>query len=94
MLFVLSDMITQPKYFSEEICDNSLVNGSTIFDGNATAWLCPNCATHCPFTKLDKSCLLSKVSYVIDNEATIVFAIFMSFWGKLLFSLSLGAVHI
>ena len=50
---------------------------------NATIWLCPNCATHCPFTKLDKSCMLSKVSYVIDNGGTIIFAIFMSFWGKL-----------
>ena len=72
------------KYFSEEICDNTLVDGAIPAGAdNATIWLCPNCATHCPFTKLDKSCMLSKVSYVIDNGGTIIFAIFMSFWGKL-----------
>lgn len=56
-----------------EICDEAK-NGSVI--------MCPQCDRYCPFWKLKQSCTLSKVTYLFDNTATVLFAMFMSFWGN------------
>ncbi|XP_075258994.1 anoctamin-4-like isoform X5 [Convolutriloba macropyga] len=59
---------------SREVCD----------DGPAANYtMCPLCDKACKFWKLGDSCLQVKVSRMIDNEATIVFALFMSLWGTL-----------
>ena len=48
--------------------------------GNTT--MCPSCDQNCPFWKLKNSCVLSRISYIFDNPATVFFTIFMSFWGN------------
>ncbi len=58
---------------SNDICDDSRL-------GNTT--LCPICEEACSYIKLSNSCLYSKISYVFDNQFTVVYAIFMSFWGE------------
>ena len=65
--------------FRNDICDKNGIGGNTT--------MCPNCDTYCPFWKLNSSCGLSQLTYVIDNESTVFFAIFMSFWGMYLFLL-------
>ena len=59
------------NYPTNDICDLGGI-------GNIT--LCPICEEHCPFVKLSQSCILAKLSYFFDNDFTVVFAIFMSFW--------------
>ena len=49
---------------------------------NLNITLCPNCESDCDFEKLTTSCPLAKLTYVVDNSLTVLFAIFMSFWGK------------
>ena len=53
--------------------------------GNST--MCPVCDRYCKYWTLKDSCLLSKVTYFVDNDATVVFAIFMSFWATLFLEL-------
>ena len=60
-------------YFSFEICDEEGI-------GNLT--MCPVCDYYCDYWKLHDSCFLSKVTYLFDNDSTVFFSIFMSFWGK------------
>ncbi|KAG5895568.1 hypothetical protein JTB14_002332 [Gonioctena quinquepunctata] len=45
--------------------------------------MCPLCDKYCDYWNLQLSCTYSKVQHVIDNPATIFFAVFMSFWGTL-----------
>ena len=60
---------------SREVCD----------DGPASDYtMCPLCdGPACRFWKLGESCLQVRVSRAIDNEATLLFALFMSLWGIL-----------
>ncbi|CAL4107831.1 unnamed protein product [Meganyctiphanes norvegica] len=44
--------------------------------------MCPLCDT-CDVWPLNETCVHSKISYVIDNPATLFFALFMAFWGAL-----------
>ena len=61
--------------FSQEICNEN---------GTGGRHLCPSCPQDCPFIELSKSCGLSQFAYLVDNNGTVIFAIFMSFWGKLI----------
>jgi hypothetical protein len=63
------------EMFSNDICN-------TTGAGNIT--MCPNCEDHCPLWHLEKSCGLSRFTYLVDNGGTVFFAVFMSFWGKVL----------
>ncbi|CAF4512927.1 unnamed protein product [Rotaria socialis] len=45
-------------------------------------FMCPRCDKTCPFWKLSDSCFQSKVSYVFDNAATVIFAVLMSLWAR------------
>ncbi|XP_067946749.1 anoctamin-4-like isoform X2 [Watersipora subatra] len=54
---------------SRDICTT---NGDII--------MCPQCDNICPYWFLNQSCLYSKATYVVDNPATIFFAIFMALW--------------
>ncbi|CAF3714176.1 unnamed protein product [Adineta steineri] len=47
-----------------------------------STYMCPRCDLSCPFWKLNESCVYSKISYVFDNIATVVFAILMSLWAR------------
>lgn len=56
---------------SNEVCDESK---------NFT--MCPLCDYQCPYWKLSAACSHARASRIFDNNATVFFAIFMSFWGK------------
>ncbi|CAF4830476.1 unnamed protein product [Rotaria sp. Silwood1] len=51
-------------------------------DFGHTTNMCPRCDKTCPFWKLSDSCLYSKVSYIFDNAATVIFSILMSLWAR------------
>lgn len=57
---------------SQEICTES-----------ANLTMCPLCDQSCDYWSLSESCLHTKITYLFDNSATVIFAIFMSFWGEL-----------
>jgi len=44
--------------------------------------MCPLCGK-CNLWQLTDSCTFSKLTYFFDNPATVFFAVFMAFWGKL-----------
>ncbi|CAJ1056811.1 anoctamin-1 [Xyrichtys novacula] len=54
---------------SQETCDNNL---------NIT--MCPLCDGVCDYWLLSTVCSLARASYLFDNGATVLFAIFMSLW--------------
>uniref|UniRef100_A0A3Q3LJY5 Anoctamin n=1 Tax=Mastacembelus armatus TaxID=205130 RepID=A0A3Q3LJY5_9TELE len=54
---------------SQETCDDSL---------NFT--MCPLCDGVCDYWRLSTVCSLARASYLFDNGATVLFAIFMSLW--------------
>ena len=62
---------------SEDICDTS-TNTSV---GNFV--MCPNCDGRCDYFLLHDSCYYAKITYIFDNNATVIFAFFMSVWGAL-----------
>ena len=50
--------------------------------GNIT--MCPICDKYCDFWKLSDSCFNSKIAYLFDNAATVLWSIFMTVWGKIM----------
>ncbi|XP_041852299.1 anoctamin-2 [Melanotaenia boesemani] len=54
---------------SQETCDDNL---------NIT--MCPLCDAVCDYWHLSTVCSLARASYLFDNGATVLFAIFMSLW--------------
>ncbi|XP_028440960.1 anoctamin-2 isoform X2 [Perca flavescens] len=54
---------------SQETCDDNL---------NIT--MCPLCDVVCDYWRLSTVCSLARASYLFDNGATVLFAIFMSLW--------------
>ncbi|XP_076067537.1 anoctamin-5-like isoform X4 [Oratosquilla oratoria] len=57
---------------SNDICDKRL---------NIT--MCPLCDHFCSYWKLEETCFHAKFTYLVDNPATVFFAVFMSFWAAL-----------
>ncbi|CAL1295181.1 unnamed protein product [Larinioides sclopetarius] len=55
------------------IPSNEICNSNTI--------MCPRCDKECHFWVLKESCTAAKLTYLVDNAATVFFAIFMSLWG-------------
>lgn len=45
--------------------------------------MCPHC-DQCETSSLDNSCFFRKLSYLVDNPVTVVFAMFMSLWSVML----------
>lgn len=43
--------------------------------------MCPLCDGVCDYWRLSTVCSLARASYLFDNGATVLFAIFMSLWG-------------
>ncbi len=50
-------------------------------DANTT-FLCPACE-FCPYPPLSHSCSHAKAVHLVDNGATVLFAVLMSFWAAL-----------
>ncbi|NXD28155.1 ANO9 protein, partial [Spelaeornis formosus] len=57
-----------------------------ICDANNTI-MCPLCDQNCSFWVLSDTCTYAKVTHMIDNEATVVFAIFMAIWATVFLEL-------
>ncbi|KFQ44677.1 Anoctamin-9, partial [Nestor notabilis] len=49
--------------------------------------MCPLCDQQCPFWRLSDTCTYARVTHVIDNEGTVVFAIFMAIWATVFLEL-------
>lgn len=46
-------------------------------------YMCPLCDKQCPYWSLTSNCYYAMVVHAFDNDATVVFAIFMSIWATL-----------
>uniref|UniRef100_A0A674GJM0 Anoctamin n=1 Tax=Taeniopygia guttata TaxID=59729 RepID=A0A674GJM0_TAEGU len=57
-----------------------------ICDANNTI-MCPLCDQNCSFWVLADTCTYAKVTHMIDNEATVVFAMFMAIWATVFLEL-------
>ena len=51
-------------------------------DGFGNITMCPQCDRYCDYWKLSDSCFNSKIAYLFDNSATVLWSIFMTIWGK------------
>nr|XP_053652802.1 anoctamin-1-like [Cherax quadricarinatus] len=58
-----------------------------ICDAGQNVTMCPLCDYHCDFWKLEAACYPAKLSYLVDNPATVFFAVFMSLWAKIFLKL-------
>ncbi|KAJ8962062.1 hypothetical protein NQ314_005845, partial [Rhamnusium bicolor] len=58
------------KHIDEEVCESNQL-------------ICPVCPSDdwCQFSPLRDSCLLMKIAIVLENPATVLYSIIMSFWG-------------
>lgn len=54
--------------------------------------MCPRCDNECHYWFLNESCNAAKVTYLVDNAATVFFAIFMSLWGKYILVIKLSLI--
>ena len=50
---------------------------------NSDQKICPACDFFCDYWTLKETCQHSKIMYLFDNDTTVIFAIFMSFWTAL-----------
>lgn len=59
---------------TNEICNDNI-------NGSGKILMCPLCDNaYCKYWQLHHSCLYSKITYLVDNPATIFFSIFMAVW--------------
>ncbi|NXP26448.1 ANO9 protein, partial [Scytalopus superciliaris] len=72
--FVAGITLFNSSQVSREICEAN----NTI--------MCPLC-DKCPFWVLSDTCTYAKVTHMIDNEATVVFAMFMAIWATVFLEL-------
>jgi len=57
--------------FSEDICNQGF---------NIT--MCPLCDKKCGYWNLHDVCFYARLTHLFDNDATVLFAVIMSFWSK------------
>nr|XP_046250243.1 anoctamin-1 isoform X2 [Scatophagus argus] len=69
IVFLYGILTVDANVPSQETCDDSL---------NIT--MCPLCDGVCDYWRLSTVCSLARASYLFDNGATVLFAIFMSLW--------------
>ncbi|XP_037621945.1 anoctamin-2 [Sebastes umbrosus] len=69
IVFVYGILTVDTNVPSQEACDDNL---------NIT--MCPLCDGVCDYWRLSTVCSLAQASYLFDNGATVLFAIFMSLW--------------
>lgn len=58
-----------------------------ICNTNQTIVMCPLCDVKCDYWDLKETCLQTRITSLFDNQVTVVFAIFMSFWAALFLEL-------
>ncbi|KAM6960603.1 anoctamin-1 [Aplochiton taeniatus] len=69
IVFIYGILSVDTNVPSQETCDERL---------NLT--MCPLCDGVCDYWRLSSVCTLARASYLFDNGATVLFAIFMSLW--------------
>ncbi|KAM9278473.1 anoctamin-9 [Morus bassanus] len=75
VVFVAGITVFNSSQVSKEICEAS----NTI--------MCPLCDQQCPFWLLSDTCTYAKVTHMIDNEGTVLFAMFMAIWATVFLEL-------
>lgn len=65
---------------SDDIPSNDICGSDGI---GAEVILCPTCDKYCDYTRLNSSCMYSKLSYVFDNTSTVIFSAIMSIFATL-----------
>ncbi|NWW04061.1 ANO9 protein, partial [Oreocharis arfaki] len=74
----------------------TVVAGSTVFSSSQvskeicdanTTFMCPLCDQNCSFWVLSDTCTYAKITHMIDNEATVAFAMFMAVWATVFLEL-------
>lgn len=73
-IYGLLTLFNEWNYPTNDICGYN--SNNNISKTN----MCPSCETHCDFWELKNSCMFAKVTYVFDNDLTVIYALFMSFW--------------
>ncbi|NWT84261.1 ANO9 protein, partial [Lanius ludovicianus] len=73
--FVAGTTVFSSSQVSKEICDAN------------TTIMCPLCDQNCSFWVLSDTCTYAKVTHMIDNEATVAFAMFMAIWATVFLEL-------
>ncbi|KAM9557381.1 anoctamin-9 isoform 2-T2 [Guaruba guarouba] len=75
LVFVAGITVFNSSQVSKEICEAK----DTI--------MCPLCDQQCPFWRLSDTCTYAKVTHMIDNEGTVLFAMFMAIWATVFLEL-------
>ncbi|NXK44724.1 ANO9 protein, partial [Chauna torquata] len=75
VVFVAGITVFNSSQVSKEICEAN----NTI--------MCPLCDQKCPFWLLSDTCTYSRVTHMIDNEGTVLFAMFMAIWATVFLEL-------
>ncbi|KFQ78024.1 Anoctamin-9, partial [Phaethon lepturus] len=75
VVFVAGITVFNSSQVSKEICEAS----NTV--------MCPLCDQKCPFWLLSDTCTYAKVTHMIDNEGTVLFAMFMAIWATVFLEL-------
>uniref|UniRef100_A0A8C3JBH8 Anoctamin n=1 Tax=Calidris pygmaea TaxID=425635 RepID=A0A8C3JBH8_9CHAR len=75
LTFVAGITVFSSSQVSKEICEAT----DTI--------MCPLCDQKCPFWLLSDTCTYAKVTHMIDNEGTVLFAMFMAIWATVFLEL-------
>uniref|UniRef100_A0A8C4TYD9 Anoctamin n=1 Tax=Falco tinnunculus TaxID=100819 RepID=A0A8C4TYD9_FALTI len=75
VVFVAGITVFSSSQVSKEICEAN----DTI--------MCPLCDQKCPFWLLSDTCTYAKVTHMIDNEGTVLFAMFMAIWATVFLEL-------
>uniref|UniRef100_A0A663F9T7 Anoctamin n=1 Tax=Aquila chrysaetos chrysaetos TaxID=223781 RepID=A0A663F9T7_AQUCH len=75
VVFVAGITVFNSSQVSKEICEAS----NTI--------MCPLCDQKCPFWLLSDTCTYARVTHMIDNEGTVLFAMFMAIWATVFLEL-------
>ncbi|XP_054682934.1 anoctamin-9 [Grus americana] len=75
VVFVAGITVFSSSQVSKEICEAN------------TTIMCPLCDQKCPFWLLSDTCTYAKVTHMIDNEGTVVFAMFMAIWATVFLEL-------
>lgn len=44
--------------------------------------MCPLCDRTCDYWELSNTCFYARLTYLFDNDLTVLFAFLMSIWGK------------
>lgn len=62
---------------------NPITQQICISNTTSTYVMCPLCDKLCDYWDLKETCLQAQITSLFDNEVTVIFAIFMSFWAAL-----------